>query len=384
MNIGIVGCGYVADFYAQTLVNYPEINVVAVTDIVPETSARFAAHHSYTVVDSLDDLLAIEDIQIVLNLSNPRSHFEINKKSLLAGKHVYSEKPLAMEFTEAEELVELASQKGLQLSGAPCNVFSETAQTIWYSLRQKDVGAVRLVYAELDDGLLHRMRYRNWHSASGSPWPYKDEFEVGCTLEHAAYYVTWLVAFFGPAKTITSFASCLIPDKETDIPLDTISPDFAVATIQFESGVVARLTCSIVAPHDHDFKIFGDDGVLSTSECWDYKTPVYLKRRNKLSLWAEKFGLLSKIFRIGVKKLPLLNAPVKNKGYRGTGDMDFARGVSEMASSIQNNKPNRLSANFVLHVNEIVLAMQHPEKMGNPRTLQSQPDIMPPMDWAKN
>lgn len=84
-------------------------------------------------------------------------------------------------------------------------------------------------------------------SPSGAPWPYKDEFEVGCTLEHAGYYVTWLAAFFGPAKSVTSFAGCQIPDKGTDGPLEVLAPDFAVGCIEFACSVAARVTCSIVA-----------------------------------------------------------------------------------------------------------------------------------------
>ncbi len=91
------------------------------------------------------------------------------------------------------------------------------------------------------------------------PWPYKDEFEVGCTLEHAGYYLGWLAAWFGPAVTVTSFASVQVPDKVPGETFAVTSPDFSVACIQFASGVVARLTCSILAPHDHSLKVVGDE-----------------------------------------------------------------------------------------------------------------------------
>ena len=144
---------------------------------------------------------------MVLNLTNPRSHHEVSKAALLAGKHVYSEKPLAMTMVEATELVELAEQHGLRLASAPCSVLGETAQAVLKALREKAVGTVRDVYAEMDDGMVHRMNYRSWKSVSGVSWPYKDEFEIGCTLEHAGYYLTWLVAMFGAAESVTSFAS---------------------------------------------------------------------------------------------------------------------------------------------------------------------------------
>src|SRR5262249_974055 len=162
-----------------------------------------------------------------------------------------SEKPMAMSLSEAKELAELAESRRLQISSAPCSLLGETAQTMWKALREKRVGPVRLVYAELDDGLVHKMPYKRWLSESGTPWPYEDEFEVGCTLEHAGYYLTWLAAFFGPIESVTAFSSCLVPEKIAE-PLtgSTSAPDFSVACLKFASGVVARLTCSIVAPHD--------------------------------------------------------------------------------------------------------------------------------------
>lgn len=382
MRIAIVGCGYVADFYLKTLTNHSELELAGVNDRDGDRADRFAAIHSVPVYRSLDEILDDPKVEIVVNLTNPRSHYEISKACLESGKHVYSEKPLAMDISQAEELVELAERKDLYLAGAPCNVLGESAQTIWKALREKKIGPVRLVYAELDDGLVHRMRYKEWISESGNPWPYKDEFEVGCTLEHAGYYLTWLTAFFGPAKRVTTSSSCLIPDKETDVPLDTRAPDFSVATIDFASGVAARLTCSIIAPHDHSLQIIGDDGLLLTKDCWSYGSPVYIKKRTALALKAEKYPLLSRFLGLGPKKYPLVRKP--NFQYKCTGahQMDFARGVAELAEAITEGRPCRMSARHALHVNEIVLTMQNPQEMGSPRDITSSFEPVEPMAWA--
>ena len=383
MQLAIVGCGFVADFYMTTLPNYPHLKVKGVLDRDKQRQARFAKHYSLSEYASMEQLLEDEDVQIVLNLTNPRSHYELSKASLAAGKHVYSEKPLSMDMQEARELVDLAEEKGLRLSGAPCSVLSESAQTIWQQLRQESIGKVRLVYAELDDGLVHRMRYRKWVSESGTPWPYKDEFEVGCTLEHAGYYVTWLAAFFGPVQSVTPFAACLIEDKETDVPLDNNAPDFSVVCMQFENGVVARLTCSIVAPHDHSLRIMGDDGILATNECWNYASPVTLMRRTRLALWAEKYPLVTKLFRLGPKKCPPAKRTDYKHRYKGTTQMDFARGVADMAEAIEQQRECRLSAKFCLHVNEVVLAIESPMNNGCPHKIHSRFEPMEPMSWAQ-
>ena len=383
MRIAIVGCGFVADYYLRTLPNYPELELAGVVDRDSHRAARFAAFYRLPVYQNLDQLLADRSVELILNLTNPHSHFAVSKAALEAGKHVYSEKPLATVFEEAKELVRMAECRKLYITSAPCSILGKTAQTIWKALRHNVVGKVRLAYAELDDGLIHRMRYHRWISESGSPWPYKDEFEVGCTLEHAGYYVSWLTAFWGPAKTVTSFASCLIPDKQTDMPLDIIAPDFSVACIEFASGIVARLTCSIVAPHNHALHIIGDEGILSTEECWNYGSPVYLKRRTKLSLWAEKHKLLGILPGIGARKYPLVRGSNYCHRYKDSHQIDVAREVAELAGAIVEKRPCRMSARWALHVNEIVLTIQYPQQMGCPRTLTTSFEPVDPMPWAK-
>ncbi|QLE58464.1 Gfo/Idh/MocA family protein [Nostoc sp. TCL26-01] len=374
-SIAIVGCGFVADYYLKTLPLHSTLELVGVMDRNSDRSSKFAAYHGIPrIYDSLEELLEDDNIDIVLNLTNPSSHYEVSHACLQAGKHVYSEKPLAMEMWQAEKLATLAEQKGLYISSAPCSLLSETAQTIWKALRENQVGTVRLVYAEMDDGLVHQMPYQRWMSESGIPWPYKDEFEVGCTLEHAGYYVTWLTAFFGPAETVSAFSSCLIPDKQTDVPLDINAPDFSVACIKFASGVVARLTCSIVAPHDHSLRIIGDRGILGIHDSWFYGAPVYIRRsinigRKRLEgVWKQRYPL--------VKKAPRL-------GYRGAQQMDFCRGVAEMAEAIAQNRPCRLSTRFSLHNNEIVLAIQNALETGSTYKMTTSFEPIEPMSWAK-
>ena len=351
MNIAIVGCGYVADCYLATLPRHPELKLIGVTDHDPDRAARFAAFHAVPRYDSLVDLRHDRRVELVLNLTNPKSHYDVTKACLEAGKHVYSEKPLAMELGQARTLVELAEVRGLGLASAPCSLLGETAQTLWKALRERQVGTVRLIYAEMDDGMVFRMPYRKWVSASGIPWPAKDEFEVGCTFEHAGYYLTWLPAFFGPARMVTAFSACLVPDKQTDMPLEHEAPDFSVACITFASGVVARLTCSIIAPHDHSLRIIADKGILGTHDCWYYRSPVYIQRpitiRGKtfMSPWKDRYRLVG--------------ANGGRYRYRGSHQMDFVRGVAELAASVRECRPCRLSPRYSLHTTELVIAIDH-------------------------
>ncbi len=376
MRIAIAGCGFVSDYYLKTLPLHPDLTLVGCLDQNPQRSQRLAQRQSVRQYQNLEDMLADPQVDMVLNLTNPRAHYDLTRAALEAGKHVYSEKPLAMEISEAKELVNLAAQKGLQIASAPCSCLSETAQTLWKALREEAVGKVRLVYAEMDDGLVHKMPYDQWVSSEGIAWPFQDEFEVGCTLEHAGYYLTWLTMFFGPATTVTAFSSCLIPaaDKRPDVTLtpgDT--PDFSVACIKFASGVVARLTCSIVAPHDHSLRIIGDDGIMGIEDCWYYADPVYIQRMVKIR---------RKVFMNPLKeKYPLVRkAPKFN--YRGAQQMDFCRGVAELATAIQEDRPSRLGSDFSLHNNELAIAIQQALETGAAYPLTTSFVPIQPMPWA--
>jgi predicted dehydrogenase len=254
-------------------------------------------------------------------------------------------------------------------------MLSETAQTLWKVLRERTLGTVRVVYAEMDDGMVSRMPYRKWKSISGMPWPYKDEFEIGCTLEHAGYCLSWLAAWFGPAVTVTSFACVQLPDKLPDETLSMDSPDFSVACIQFASGVVARLTCSIIAPHDHALKIVGDNGVLYTGDSWHYRSPVYSRRMVTIRRKTFLNPLRTR------HRLPA--APHKMPKTKGAQTMDFARGPAELVASVREKRPCRLSPRFSLHVNEMALAMHWARELGATYRMTSTFDSVEPMPWAK-
>jgi predicted dehydrogenase len=374
MKIAMVGCGFVADYYMQSLPDYPGLELAAVVD---RDAARLAQFASYYRLDcarpALESVLADRSIELVLNLTNPDEHYAVSRQCLLAGKHVYSEKPLAMRFEDARDLYEIAQQRGLSIACAPCSVLGETAQGIWRALRDQRVGPVRLVYAELDDGLVQKMRYKSWISNSGRPWPYKDEFEVGCTLEHAGYYVNWLVAYFGPATSINVFATSIYPDKGTDVPLDRIAPDFSVACIQFESGVVARLTCSIVARKDQRLRFFGEAGILQVDDAWDYRAPIHRQRYVNI-----RRAMV--ILPFGRERLPA--RPYGKPSVRGAHAMHFCRGPAEMVAALQEKRRSHIPADFCLHANEISLAIHDAMEKPGLYKLTTRFEPIEPMPWA--
>src|SRR6266576_5489202 len=107
LGIGIVGTGNIAGGYARDILTHPEIRLVAATDLDPARAAAFATANDCRAIGSLDDLLADDAIDIVLNLTVHQAHFEVTRRALEAGRHVYSEKPLALRADEARQLVAL-------------------------------------------------------------------------------------------------------------------------------------------------------------------------------------------------------------------------------------------------------------------------------------
>ena len=402
-NVSIIGCGFVADYYMLTLSKSKTLKVAGVFDSIRERAVKLAEGYSIPkVYDSLEELLADDAVEIVLNLTNPRKHYETTMACLEAGKHVYSEKPMAMTVEEAKSLVAVAERKSLRISTAPCSLLGEAAQTIWKAVREDAIGTVRLVYAELDEDLVHKVHSGYLRNSLGLAWPAKDEFEIGVTLEHAGYYLAWLVAWFGPAQIVTTFGSCLIPDKMPEGTLDPPdTPDFTVACIEFQSGTVARVTCGIVAPRDHSLTLIGDTGILRVEETWNYGSPIRIRprewNRDSLRNPVERFAVrirkklvkhfdflevLERLVNPHGRRYPLVRA-VPEFEWPTVLRMDFSRGVQELADSIDENRESRLSTRFSLHVTELALAIHQARKVNQPYRMTTTFERVEPMPWAK-
>jgi predicted dehydrogenase len=391
MNIAVVGCGWVADSYGKTLENYPELKLVGAYDQNRENLESFSRRWSAKQYLSLEQALNDPSVEMVLNLTNPRSHYNVTKMSLEAGKHVYSEKPLAMDTEAASELAALAKNKNVYLATAPCSMLAETAQTLWKALHEGLVGRVRLVYANFEDGMIApKLAPWQWRNEAGVRWPAQDEFEVGCTFEHAGYMLTWLAAFFGPAKRVTAFASCQLPDK--GIAVEKMAPDFTVGCIEYSENIVARVTCGLVGPKNKSLMIIGDDGILDVPDLRDdvgpaYFQPVPLRGRlggivSRMNRWSKSFravcGMEEWRYR---KRLPLVGQS-RGKLASDAKPVDFCRGPAELAAAVRENRPCRLSAELGIHVVELVETLQYPERFCARRQINSTFAPIQPLPWG--
>ena len=377
-NISIIGTGFVADLYMRSLETFPHIKVLKVFDQNSARLREFAKFWNVTAADSIEEIVAdtsnADEIpDLILNLTNPDAHYVVSKQCLEAGRNVYSEKPLATKMQDALELHGIAKRRNLILTSAPCSYLSEVAQTLWLAIRQQQIGTPLLVYAELDDDFITQAPYKKWLSESGAPWPYEDEFKVGCTLEHVGYYLTWLMMIFGSVKKVVAASAELIKNK---LPkTENTTPDFSTATLFFESGMVARITCGIVAPHNHSLRVIGDKGVVEINESWNNVAKVKIRKR-----FVVRRRLVNSLF---AKRFKIKGETHPKVARRGAAAMNFALGPAEVLAAIQTGGQTTHLADFALHLNEVTLAIQNALDTAGVQVMQTRCPNLTPMAWAK-
>ena len=350
MKIAMLGCGYVANMYRLTLSMHPGLALVGVYDREASRAAQMAKLTGATAYPDMQAVLDDPDTQIVLNLTNPSQHYDTTRALLAAGKHVYTEKPLAMRLDHARSLAAQAKEAGLHLVSAPCTVLSPVAQTLWQAVNDNTVGKLRLIHAAMEDGMVPRAPVHRWVNEGGVAWPAVDEYLTGCTVEHAGYVLTWLCAMFGPVTQLTAFADVLMPDKIDGIALPDV-PDLSTAMLRFDSGVVARMSNGIYAGHDHALRLWGDDGVIEVDDPRSDTSPIRVRRYHTV----RRRRFLSPIAR----KLKLQGGGEKIAAYRGSQTRDFCRAIVDLAEAIQKARAPYTGADFAAHITEVTLACHH-------------------------
>lgn len=380
MKVAFVGCGYVFDIYMRTRWAYPEMEILGVFDIDARRAQVVKRHYGFDVYPSLEALLGDDRVEIVINLTNIASHYEVTRRALEAGKHVFTEKPITTEFARTAELFALAERCRRVLAAAPCNLHSDAITSLWQAVNDGAIGKPALIYAELDDNPAHLMHLDAVRSPTGAPFPYAEELQEGCTIEHVGYHLAWLCALFGPALSVTAFSKCLIPDKTAE-PLDPAdTPDLSVACIEFADGIAARVTCSWVAPRDHSMRVIGSEGEIRVDNVFHDQSPVHLERFSRVGLTARKAyslrrqPLLGGRFGIGGRRIPLVrrwksHAVEAEKGVgrslkhklvswlrrREIYAQDKLLGPAEMARAIAEGRQQPMRPDFLLHLNELTL-----------------------------
>ena len=288
----------------------------------------------------------------MVNLTIHHAHPAVITQCLEAGKHVHSEKPLAMTYAEARALVDLAEAKGLRLSCSPITFMGEAQQTAWKLIREGRLGTVRVAYAEVNWG-----RIESWHPAPG---PF---YEVGALFDVGVYPLTVLTTIFGPARRVTAYGTVLHADRVTKegVAFHIETPDWVVAAVELANGTVVRLTTNFYVGHHSKQKgieFHGDLGSLYIDSWQNFHASV-------------EFAEYGKSYE------PV--TPVKEP-YQGT---EWGRSVAELADAIAAGRPQRPTGRQAAHVVEICQAISTSLRQGGAVEVTSDFTPPAPMEWAQ-
>ncbi len=349
MKVGVIGCGMISEIYLKNITSeFTNIlQAYACADMNPVAAQTRAEQFGIRVM-SVEELITDPEIEIVLNLTVPASHYEISKKALLAGKHAYSEKPLAVSLEEGRELVALAQEKGLMVAAAPDTFLGGGIQTCLQLIEEGRVGTP--ISAQ---GFMLARGPESFHT---NPEFFYQE-GAGPLLDMGSYYFTALFALFGPARQVNGMAKCTYPTRQVmsekspkygemfECKVDT----YISSGIEFENGVIANVVTSwdMTYPYWESglpfLEIFGSRGTLIVPDPNTFG-----------GLYDETpFGAVGKSVKLRSETGKFEDIPVRYgyiKNSRGLGLADFAW-------SIQCGCTPRVSGAGSLHVLEMMLGV---------------------------
>ena len=342
IGIGIIGCGNISTAYLKLAPLFSALELRAVADLNME-AARAPADKFGLRAETVEDLIAAPDIDMVVNLTVPAAHYSVSTAVLEAGKHAYSEKPFVLSLDEGRRLRDLAEAKGLRLGSAPDTFLGGAHQLARAAV---DAGRIGRVIGGTAHVMSHGMEA--WH-------PNPDFFfrpGAGPVLDIGPYYVTNLVQMLGPVRAVsamaaTSFATRIIgsgPRKGEEGPVST--PTTIHALREFRSGALVTLGASWdVWAHRHpNMELYGSEGSLYVPDPNFFGGAVELAgpdgTLSAVDGWDHPFGKPNTEDKSG--------APRAN--YRGAG-------MADMAAAIAEGRPHRCNLDLALHAVDVMAAI---------------------------
>ena len=238
VKVGVIGCGAISGAYLGMAKNFPMVEIAAVADLDMARAKAAAEKYEIARTLSVDELIADDEIEIVLNLTIPKAHVPIALQSLEAGKHTFCEKPLGIDREEGKKVIALAKKKKLRVGCAPDTFMGAGIQT---ARKLLDDGAIGKPVAF--SAYMQGRGHESWHP---SPEFYYEK-GGGPMFDMGPYYLTALLNLFGPVKRITGMASIAIPERTiTSEPkkgkkITVETPDHIVGLMEFENGVVGTI-----------------------------------------------------------------------------------------------------------------------------------------------
>ena len=345
LRVAIIGCGSVSNRYIPHLQTSSLIEIVALCDIIHDRA--IAQNKEYKVnaatYDNIDAMLLGVPFDMIVTLTDMQMHGELNKKAIMAGKHVWSEKPMSNTYMEGKALLDLAKSKSLHLWGAPAVVNSPQFAFMSKCIQEGKLGRVAAAHGQ--------------YGHTGPTWSsFFYEKGGGSMPDLGVYNIATLTALLGPSKSVMAMTSIVNPEREIDVKgkVKVEAEDNAHILLDHGKGIISHVMCGFnyFDPHGHEAKgqqlhsiqVFGDKGNMRLIG-YDWETyGVYLD-----DSWE--------------KPATLYEAE--------TGGYQWQEGATKVAESIVKNIEPRINVEHALHVLEIIEASRNSSDKGNKIMLQS-------------
>jgi len=343
-NVGIVGCGNIAPAYVKWCRTFPILDVVACADIEPQRAQALAQAHGIPKVCTVEDLLADPSVHLVLNLTVPAAHAPVTLAAIRAGKHVHTEKPLAVSREEGQAILKAAQDAGVRVGSAPDTFLGGGLQTCRKLI---DDGWIGQPVAATAFMLGHGPE--SWHP---NPFFFYQP-GAGPLFDMGPYYLTALVSLLGPVRRVTASARASFPERIATckehygerIPVST--PTHVAGVLDFAGGAVGTLVVSFdVWAHTLPrIEIYGSEGSLAVPDPNTFGGPVLVRRAGDKE-WRE---------------VPLTHNPDTGRGI----------GPADLAYAVRSGRPHRASGELAYHVLDLMHAFLEASESGQHIVVQS-------------
>jgi predicted dehydrogenase len=350
----IVGCGKISDAYLNTMINkFKILDVVGCCDRNSEKAQAMTQKYGIKVL-TLDNILADDSIEIVVNLTTPTAHYPVIKQLLEAGKNVYTEKVLSVELEHAAELVRIADQKNLYLGAAPDTFLGSAIQTARYVVDSGMLGDITSCFCALtrDGDILNRA------------FPFTTKPGGGIGFDVGIYYITALLSILGPVKEVSGVVQTRKPERP-DYSHEHFGESFQVecenlmaATIQFDCGTVGNMLFDsnsvFILPEKPSVVLFGTMGVM------------YMADPNSFG------GDVRVILKGNNEPFTMQQSHAFSNECRGLG-------VAEMAWSMRMGRKNRANKELAYHALEVLHGIVKSSETKSNQVIKSTFEKRPPI-----
>ena len=343
LKVGIIGCGNISTTYLSLAPLFRAIDIIAVADI--DTAAALERAREFGVrAEGVDDLIAADDIDIIVNLTVPAAHYAVTRRILEGGKHAYSEKPLVLSLQEGRQLRDLAQARGLRVGSAPDTFLGASHQLARSTVDSGDIGSIV-------GGTCHFMNsgMEDWH-------PNPDFFFLpggGPVLDMGPYYVTNLVQLLGPVRAVSAMGSTGSPTRiigngpREGESITVGTPTNYQALMEFCNGAIVTLGASwdVSAHHHGTMELYGTLGTLFIPD------PNFFGGAVEIALASNETEIRTNSDHpFGVPNTED-DREISRANYR-------CAGLADMADAIIQQRQHRCNLDLALHVVDVLTSIQ--------------------------